>query len=455
LPVVVAAMRSSRCGCDNDRMSDVPRGAVQRTARLATLPLGIAGRTALGVGKRLGGRPAEAVAEEIKARTAEQIFSVLGELKGGAMKVGQALSVLEAAFPEELAGPYRATLTKLQEAAPALPTEQVHAVLQRELGTDWRDLFVAFDDEPTAAASLGQVHRATWSDGSEVAVKVQYPGAADALLADLAQVSRLGRTFGSLVPGLDIKPLVAEVKERMLEELDYTLEAGNQADFAAGYAGSTDVRIPEPLAVTPRVLVSRWLPGTPLSAIIRDGSQEERDAAGQLYLRFLFTGPSVAGLLHADPHPGNYRLTDDGALGVLDFGAVNRLPDGLPPALGRLLSLALSGDSEAVQAGLAREGFIRPGVKVDAEVLMQYLGPFVEPARQETFHFSREWMRGQFARISDPRSDGYSVGFKLNLPADYLLIHRVWLGGVAVLCQLGATIPVRQEMQDWVPGFTG
>jgi predicted unusual protein kinase regulating ubiquinone biosynthesis (AarF/ABC1/UbiB family) len=446
-------MRISAMGCDNDPVSDVPRRAVQRTARLATLPLGIAGRTALGVGKRLGGRPAEAVAEEIKARTADQIFSVLGELKGGAMKVGQALSVLEAAFPEELAGPYRATLTKLQEAAPALPAEQVHAVLQRELGPDWRDLFTVFDDEPAAAASLGQVHRATWQDGSEVAVKVQYPGAADALLADLAQVSRLGRTFGSLVPGLDIKPLVAEVKERMLEELDYTLEAGNQADFAAGYADRADVRIPEPLAVTSRVLVSRWLAGTPLSTIIREGTQEARDEAGLLYLRFLFSGPAVAGLLHADPHPGNYRLTSDGALGVLDFGAVNRLPDGLPPALGRLLGLALSGDAQAVQAGLAEEGFIRPGVKVDAEVLMQYLGPFVEPARSETFHFTREWMRGQFARISDPRSDGYSVGFKLNLPADYLLIHRVWLGGVAVLCQLGARIPVRQEMEEWVPGF--
>ena len=259
--------------CDNDFVSDVPRRAVQRTAKLASLPLGIAGRTALGVGKRLGGRPAEAVAEEIKSRTADQVFSVLGELKGGAMKVGQAMSVLEAAFPEELAGPYRSTLTKLQEAAPALPAEQVHEVLARELGADWRDRFQSFNGEPAAAASLGQVHRATWHDGSDVAVKVQYPGAADALLADLAQVSRLGRTFGSLVPGLDIKPLVAEVEERMLEELDYTLEAGNQADFAAGFTNRDDVRIPEPLAVTERVLVSEWLPGTPLSAIIQDGSR--------------------------------------------------------------------------------------------------------------------------------------------------------------------------------------
>ena len=134
---------------------------------------------------------------------------------------------------------------------------------------------------------------------------------------------------------------------------------------------------------------------------------------------------------------------------------MNRLPDGLPPALGRLLSLALGGDSEAVQSGLADEGFIRPGVEIDPEVLMQYLSPFVDPARSDEFRFTREWMRGQFARISDPRSDGYSVGFKLNLPADYLLIHRVWLGGVAVLCQLGATIPVRQEMEEWIPGFSG
>src|SRR5438552_14997390 len=138
-----------------DIVSDLPRRAFTRTAKLATLPVGLAGRTALGLGKRIGGRPAELVATEIQQRTAEQIFKVLGELKGGAMKLGQALSIFEAALPPEIAGPYRATLTKLQESAPPLPVRTVHRVLAEDLGADWRDRFIEFDDQPAAAASIG------------------------------------------------------------------------------------------------------------------------------------------------------------------------------------------------------------------------------------------------------------------------------------------------------------
>src|SRR5215467_13143676 len=158
-------------------VNDVPKNPVTRAAKMARLPIGLAGRTAIGVGKRIGGRPAEIVAQEIQQRTADQIFRVLGELKGGAMKLGQALSIFEAALPPELAGPYRATLTKLQEAAPPLPAASVHKVLAADLGDDWRASFLDFNDVPAAAASIGQVHRAVWLDGRQVAVKIQYPGA--------------------------------------------------------------------------------------------------------------------------------------------------------------------------------------------------------------------------------------------------------------------------------------
>src|SRR6201998_2832810 len=141
-------------------MSDLPQRAVIRTAKLASLPGGVAGRAALGLGKRIGGRPAEIVAQELQQRTAEQIFRVLGELKGGALKLGQALSIFEAALPPEIAGPYRSTLTRLQESAPPLPARTVHQVLARGLGEAWRGNFVSFEDVPAAAASIGQVHRA-------------------------------------------------------------------------------------------------------------------------------------------------------------------------------------------------------------------------------------------------------------------------------------------------------
>src|SRR3984893_17944199 len=149
---------------NNVRVSDVPKNPVTRAAKMARLPIGLAGRTALGIGKRIGGRPAEIVAQEIQQRTADQIFRVLGELKGGAMKLGQALSIFEAALPPELAGPYRATLTRLQESAPPLPARTVHRVLAEDLGPDWRDQFIEFDDKPAAAASIGQVHQAIWQD---------------------------------------------------------------------------------------------------------------------------------------------------------------------------------------------------------------------------------------------------------------------------------------------------
>ncbi|CUU58852.1 Predicted unusual protein kinase regulating ubiquinone biosynthesis, AarF/ABC1/UbiB family [Parafrankia irregularis] len=435
-------------------MSDIPRRAVVRTAKLATLPIGMAGRATLGVGKRLGGRPAEAVASELQQRTAGQIFRVLGELKGGAMKLGQALSVFEAALPEEVAGPYRAALTKLQEAAPPLPAATVHGVLSAELGPDWRSLFTSFDDTPAAAASIGQVHRAVWAaDGTDVAVKIQYPGAGDALLSDLNQLGRAARLFGAITPGLDIKPLVAELKARITEELDYRLEAAWQRAFAQAYAGDPDIVIPRPIAGADRVLVSEWIDGVPLSTVIERGTPEERDRAGLLLVRFLYSCPGRAGLLHADPHPGNFRLLPDGRLGVLDFGAVNRLPDGLPEPIGRLARMALAGNAEAVAEGLLVEGFIPASASIPADDLLGYLAPMLAPIAAEEFTFSREWLRGEALRLGDWRSSAAQLGRQLNLPPSYLLIHRVTLGAIGILCQLGSTGPFRAEMERWQPGF--
>ena len=420
---------------------------------MAALPVSYAGRTALGFGKRVGGKPAEAVTAELQQRTAEQMFKVLGELKGGAMKVGQALSIFEAALPEEFAGPYRATLTRLQDAAPPLPAETIHRILADELGDDWRDRFAEFSDVPAAAASIGQVHKATWHDGRVVAVKVQYPGADKALMADLNQLARMGKMFAAWIPGIEIRPLIDELRERVAEELDYLRESQSQRAYAAAFEGDPEFLIPHVLSASPHVLITEWVDGTPLSAVIAAGTQEERDLAGTLLERFLLCGPARAGLLHADPHPGNFRMTPDGRLCVLDFGAVAHLPDGLPLAMGTLLRLAQSGDAETVLEGLRVEGFVRPHIDVDPEQVLSYLDPFVEPARHETFTFSRDWMRGQFTRLNDIRNPDFTVGLKLNLPPSYALIHRVWLGTIGVLCQLGATVPMRAELEQWAPGF--
>ena len=434
------------------RVSELPRRAVVRSAKLATVPLSFAGRTALGLGKRLGGRPAEIVAAELQARTAEQLFQVLGELKGGAMKFGQALSIFEAAFPEEMAGPYRAMLTKLQDSAPPMPTSTVHGVLRADLGTQWRRHFRSFDDHPAASASIGQVHRAVWEDGREVAVKIQYPGAGAALMSDLRQLSRVVKVAAGWVPGIELGPILDELRERMAEELDYRLEAENQAAFADAFTDDPDFRIPRLVRGTQHVIVSEWVEGRPLSEIIREGSQRERDEAAQLYMEFLLAGPAEAGLLHADPHPGNFRITPDGRLGVVDFGAVNRLPEGMPPEMGRLLTAGLQGGAAAVLSGLRESGFVKPDIDVDAERLLEYLEPFIAPLRADEFTFTRSWLRGVFAHINDPRQPNYVLAYKLNLPPDYLLIHRVWGGGIGVLSQLGGTVRGREAVDAFLPG---
>ena len=448
------------CVGHDGAMTDLPRKAVRRTARLAALPLGFAGRTAVGMGRRIGGADADVVMTEVQQRTAEQLFRTLGDLKGGAMKMGQALSIMESVLPEEMAAPYREQLTKLQDSAPPMSATTVHHVLATQLGTRWRTKLVEFDDVPAAAASIGQVHRGRWADGREVAVKVQYPGAGDALLADLRQISRVARTFGGMVPGIDIKPLVAELQDRVAEELDYGLEAEAQRTFAAVFREDPDFTVPDVIEGTETVLVSEWVESSSsLARLIAEGTPEERNHYGALYIRFLFEGPSRVGMLHADPHPGNFRImpAPDGGLGgigVVDYGAVARLPErSLPRSIGSLIRIAMYDDYADVVEGLRAEGFIKPHISIDPDELRAYLSPFVEPAVPETFAFSRAWMREQFQRINDPRAPGSTLALRLNLPPSYLLIHRVWLGSIGVLCQLEAELPFRAMLAEALPGF--
>jgi predicted unusual protein kinase regulating ubiquinone biosynthesis (AarF/ABC1/UbiB family) len=441
-------------------MTELPRKAFSPSARLAALPLGYAGRTAVGFGRRLGGAPAEAVLTDVQQRTAEQLFRTLGELKGGAMKFGQALSVLEAALPDEVAAPYREHLTRLQDDAPPMPTQTVRDQLTAHLGPDWSDDLVWLDGGPTAAASIGQVHKGRWKDGRDVAVKVQYPGAGEALTSDLRQIARLARGVAPVFPGIDIKPLVAELQARAEDELDYTLEAQAQRAFAKAFRDDPDYLVPDVVAVGGEALVTEWLESPySLAHVIRAGTQEERDHYGELLARFLFVGPDRTGMLHADPHPGNFRPVPradggPGRLGVLDFGAVARLPQGqLPEAMGRLIRVAADADPESLVAGLREEGFIKDRVQVDPQLVLDYLSPFIEPARVERFQFTRAWMRTQFERINNPRDPAFTLATKLNLPSSYLLIHRTWLGGLGLLSQLEAEAPFRAILLEHLPGF--
>jgi len=436
---------------DNQGVTDIPRRTTARTARLASLPLGLAGRAAAGWGRRLAGGDREEISAQLMAKSAEQLFAVLGELKGGAMKFGQALSVFEAAVPEEFAAPFREALVKLQTAAPPMPTVDVHRMLAEQFGRNWGARFAEFDETPAAAASIGQVHRAVWHDGRDVAVKVQYPGAEEALLSDLRQLSRMSRLLQPLAPGVEIKPLVAELRDRMTEELDYRDEAAHQRTFAAAFEGDEQVKVPRVVASAPRAMVTEWVTGRKLSDIIRIGTQSERDHAALLLSEFHYSAPYRVGLLHADPHPGNFQVLDDGRLLVIDYGAVARLPDGLPRPLSEMTRLALLERPGELIALLRREGFVLAGSATTGEDAMAYLAPFTEPLRSEIFRFERPWLQRQAQRVGDLRSPHFETGLGLNLPPQYLLVHRVTMGTLGVLCQLDADVPLRRVVRRWQP----
>ncbi|MFT4044524.1 MAG: AarF/UbiB family protein [Gordonia sp. (in: high G+C Gram-positive bacteria)] len=436
-------------------MTDITRGQHRRNARLAALPIGMAGRAAAGLGKRIVGMDKEEVNQEFLEKAADQLFAVLGELKGGAMKVGQAMSIMEAAIPEEFGEPFRDALTKLQAQAPPLPTPKVHKVLDQQLGTSWRTRFREFSDTPAASASIGQVHKGIWADGREVAVKVQYPGADHALKADLKTLSRMSGLLQKLSPGTDVKSMMDELIDRTEAELDYLGEADNQRAFANAFSGDPDFVIPKIVASAPKVIVSEWLDGTPLSTIITSGDTATRNRAAAQMATFEVSSPFRVGLLHGDPHPGNFFLTTDGRFGVLDFGAVGHYPDGLPAETGPILRLARDKRYDELVEQMIRAGFIlrSRAERVSPEDIEAYLKPYVDPLYSESFHFTRKWLQRAAGKATDVRGEVYKTSRNLNVPKHYVMVFRVLAGCVGISAQLDAEAPYRAIMEKWVPGL--
>jgi predicted unusual protein kinase regulating ubiquinone biosynthesis (AarF/ABC1/UbiB family) len=443
----------------DDGPGGTTRGTAARTARIAALPLAFTGRAVAGWGRRLAGADAEAVSAAAMERNAEQLFAVLGQLRGGAMKVGQALAVYESMMPAELAEPYRRALVRLQTHGPPLPAREVYRVLDQQLGRQWRTRLPEFDDLPTAAASIGQVHRATTADGRAVAVKVQYPGADEALDADLRVLERFARLFTLIVPGLDARAVMRELRARTLEELDYRDEANRQRAFAAEFAGGEHLHVPAVVASSPKVLVSEWLDGPSLATLLGQPAhgpvgRAARDRYGHTIVETMFSSPVRLGLLHADPHPGNFMLLPDGRLAMVDYGAVAAMPGGIPPVLASTLRHIADGEPEAMMALLRAEGFVAADVGPDD--VLAYIGALADPLRVPRFRFDRAWMAAQGARVADLRGAAYrDTGRALTLPADHLVFLRVLTGWMNVLAQLDCTVAVRGIVERWVPAFAG
>ncbi|MCB0931374.1 MAG: AarF/ABC1/UbiB kinase family protein [Mycobacterium sp.] len=414
----------------------------------------MAGRAALGLGKRLTGKSRDEVNAELMEKAANQLFSVLGELKGGAMKVGQALSVLEAAIPEEYGGPYREALTKLQKDAPPLPAEKVHRMLDAQLGTKWPVRFRSFNDEPVASASIGQVHRAVWADGRDVAVKIQYPGADEALRADLKTMQRLTSVLKQLAPGADVQGVVDEMVERTEMELDYRLEANHQRAFAKAYDGHPHFLVPHIVGSAPKVMVSEWIEGgIPMSEIIRHGSREERDLCGTRLFELTFDAPARVGMMHGDAHPGNFMLMPDGRLAVIDFGAVAPLPDGLPVEMGMMIRLALHRNYELLLPTMEKIGFVQKGEQLSIEAIDEMLAQYVEPVEVPVFHYTRKWLQKHAAQNMERAPQQLKMARQMDLPVRLAMPLRVIASNVAISCQLDCHVPVREMAEKLIPGF--
>ncbi len=438
---------------DDGDVADIKRGSAARNAKLASIPVGFAGRAALGFGKRLTGKSKDDVNAELMEKAANQLFTVLGELKGGAMKVGQALSVMEAAIPEEFGEPYREALTKLQKDAPPLPADKVHRVLDAQLGTKWRQRFTDFNDKPVASASIGQVHKAVWSDGREVAVKIQYPGADEALRADLKTLQRMIGVVKQLAPGADVQGVVDELIERAEMELDYRLEANNQRAFAKAYQGHPHFLVPHIVASAPKVVVQEWIDGTPMAEIIRNGTVEQRDLMGARLLELTFDAPRRLELMHGDAHPGNFMLLPDGRMGVIDFGAVAPLPGGFPIELGMTIRLAREKNYDLLLPTMEKVGFIQKGRQVSVRDIDEMLRQYVEPVEVEVFHYTRKWLQKMTTSQIDRSVSQIKTARQMDLPPKLAIPMRVIASVAAILCQLDAHVPIKALSEELIPGF--
>jgi predicted unusual protein kinase regulating ubiquinone biosynthesis (AarF/ABC1/UbiB family) len=421
----------------------IPKGRARRTAQVGTV-MGSEGARYAGTKAANIVRSKERATEALDARhlaAAERMVDTLGNMKGAAMKIGQLASFIDTEFlPEEYRELYQEKLGDLRSSAPPMPWKKVSKVLEEEWAEPPEELFEEFEQEATAAASIGQVHRAVLPDGREVAVKIQYPGVADALRADMQNAGLILRMAKALAPGLDAKAAADELKERVLEELDYEYEAQNQRAFARGYRGHPFIHVPDVITrlSTERVLVTEWVEGMGFDEV-KQLPQDERDRFAEIVFRFCFG--SIYHLQHfnADAHPGNYILMPDGKVAFLDFGMTKHLDKDQIELEITALEAIFDNDPEELRVALHDLGFLNNPQKVDAEQLMEHVkvvgGWYMED--REVMVDSRRVMDA-IAAVSDPRSEFYRLMRRENLPANELMGRRMESGVLAVLGQLEA-----------------
>ena len=417
--------------------------------------IGTEGARYAGTRARNVGRSREAATAALEKRhmeAAERMVQTLGKMKGAAMKVGQLASFIDTEFlPPEYRELYQSQLAQLRTSAPPMPWSTVREVLDEEWEDLPEELFEDFDEHATAAASIGQVHRAVLPDGRQVAVKIQYPGVAEAIRADMQNAGMLLRMAKAFAPGLDAGAAARELSERVLEELDYEYEAQNQRAFARGYRGHPFVHVPDVVTrlSTGRVLVTEWVDGIGFEEVKRL-PQADRDRFGEIVFRFCFG--SIYHLQHfnADAHPGNYILRDDGRVSFIDFGMCKHLDRDQIELEISALAAVIDDDPERLRVALHDLGFLNDPRKIDAELLMEHvraIGGWYMEDREVRIDSLR--VMEAIAAVSDPRSSFYRLMRRENLPANELMGRRMESGVLAVLGQLEATRNWYRIGREW------
>jgi predicted unusual protein kinase regulating ubiquinone biosynthesis (AarF/ABC1/UbiB family) len=436
----------------------IPTSRVRRTATVATL-------AASEAVKQFGTRAAnvtrgEEASEEALARrqleTAKQIVAVLGTMKGAAMKLGQVMSFLDMGLvPEEHREEFQRELAKLRDAAPTVSFKQMKRVIEEDLEDPISEVFSSFEQEPIAAASIGQVYRATLLDGRDVAVKVQYPGVAGAVRADMQNLDMIMRLLKRMTPGMDVKAITEEIRERIVEELDYELEAQNQRSLARIFAGHPFIVVPEVISSLSRerVLVSEFVSGVGFEEI-KTRSQAERDRIGEIVFRFFLGCLYRHRQFSGDPHPGNFMLLDDGRVAFLDFGLFKRM-ESEPVELELACQRAVAeGDAAKLHGLLADSGFLPDPERVDPDHLLAFIRDAIwwYTTADEPVELTPDIATQVMIESSDPRSAHFKEMRHQDMRPEHLFGRRMEMLTLAVLSQLRAKANWHRIAREWMYG---
>ena len=438
-------------------MPRIPTSRVGRTAKFGGL---VAGQGARWLGTRAANavrtpERAEQARGEWALNVADELVTQLGQMKGAAMKVGQVLSTMDFDLvPEAEREHFKERLAALRDDVPAADFEQVRRVVETDLGAPLAEAFADFSVTPVAAASIGQVHRARTHDGRDVAVKVQYPGIAEAVETDLRNLNLLFPLVKRLAPGLDVKAIARELRDRIGEELDYEIEAQHQRTVARAFRNHPFVRIPEvdTRLSTRRVLVSEFVTGEGFAAV-KARSEAQRDRFGEIMFRFFYGLLGRERLCAGDPHPGNYLLCADGRVSFLDFGLMRKVPEEYLEGERALARAVTEGDAQAVHRGLAHLGYLPdPGAFEPALVLEQLRTAgewYFEPGFRR---LDPEYVRNALEVGSSPRSPYFEQMRRQTVPPEALLIRRMEGLLFSVLGELRAGADWGAMAQEYIAG---